>query len=218
MGKSILVFVDGTGNEGGLLPDESRTNVYKLFRATRTGPDSPIDPAKQVAFYVPGIGTPSPGRNPSLRKRIWNGTQQAIGAGLTRRIIEGYAAIISVWKPGDRIYLLGFSRGSYIARCIANVLEAVGIPTKDGDKPFSFESGALRRVAAEGVRIRYRCGLPKGNLKTRERSAADFRKRYASAVGGQPIGALPFFIGVWDTVAAVGWCSAALCQSTLLRH
>ena len=30
-----------------LLPDESRTNVYKLFRATRTGPDSPIDPAKR---------------------------------------------------------------------------------------------------------------------------------------------------------------------------
>jgi hypothetical protein len=31
MGKNILLFVDGTGNEGGLLPDESRTNVYKLF-------------------------------------------------------------------------------------------------------------------------------------------------------------------------------------------
>jgi hypothetical protein len=30
MGKNILIFADGTGNEGGLLPDESRTNVYKL--------------------------------------------------------------------------------------------------------------------------------------------------------------------------------------------
>lgn len=39
MGKRILVFADGTGNGGGLLPDESRTNVYKLYRATRTGPD-----------------------------------------------------------------------------------------------------------------------------------------------------------------------------------
>ena len=27
--RNILVFADGTGNEGGLLPDESRTNVYK---------------------------------------------------------------------------------------------------------------------------------------------------------------------------------------------
>jgi len=33
--KNILLFADGTGNEGGLLPDESRTNVYKLYRATR---------------------------------------------------------------------------------------------------------------------------------------------------------------------------------------
>src|SRR5262249_55705375 len=27
MAKNILLFADGTGNEGGLLPDESRTNV-----------------------------------------------------------------------------------------------------------------------------------------------------------------------------------------------
>lgn len=31
MTKNILVFADGTGNEGGLLRDESRTNVYKLY-------------------------------------------------------------------------------------------------------------------------------------------------------------------------------------------
>lgn len=44
MPKNILLFADGTGNEGGLLPDESRTNVYKLYRAIRTGPDSIIHP------------------------------------------------------------------------------------------------------------------------------------------------------------------------------
>jgi uncharacterized protein (DUF2235 family) len=205
MGKNILLFVDGTGNEGGLLPDESRTNVYKLFRATRTGADSSIDPAKQIAFYFPGVGTPLPGSSPSLRKRIWNAIQQAIGGGVTWRIIEGYAAIISVWRPGDRIYLFGFSRGAYIARCIANVLEAVGVPTKDGDKPLSFEPRALNRVAAEGVQTRYRGGLPRRNMRARQVSADEFREKYASAVGGEPIGALPFFIGVWDTVAAIGW-------------
>jgi hypothetical protein len=34
MAKNILIFADGTGNEGGIMPDESRTNAYKLFRAT----------------------------------------------------------------------------------------------------------------------------------------------------------------------------------------
>src|SRR5438552_15786515 len=58
MRKNILVFIDRTGNEGGILPDESRTNVYKLYRATRSGPDSAVDPSRQVAFYIHGIGTP----------------------------------------------------------------------------------------------------------------------------------------------------------------
>jgi hypothetical protein len=34
-----------------------RMNVYKLYRATRTGPESIIDPKKQLALYVPGIRT-----------------------------------------------------------------------------------------------------------------------------------------------------------------
>jgi uncharacterized protein (DUF2235 family) len=59
MERNILIFADGTGNEGGLIPDESRTNVYKLYRATRTGPDSNIDPSRQIAFYIRGVGTPT---------------------------------------------------------------------------------------------------------------------------------------------------------------
>ena len=48
MGRNILIFADGTGNEGGLLPDESRTNVYKLYRATRVDSDSSIEPANSI--------------------------------------------------------------------------------------------------------------------------------------------------------------------------
>ena len=58
MPKSILIFSDGTGQAGGVTFDENRTNIYKLFRATRCGPDSPINPAEQVAFYDPGLGSP----------------------------------------------------------------------------------------------------------------------------------------------------------------
>ena len=35
MAKNILIFSDGTGQVGGLRPDERRSNIYKLFRATR---------------------------------------------------------------------------------------------------------------------------------------------------------------------------------------
>lgn len=49
MGKSrnILIFSDGTGQAGGLTPDENISNIYKLYRATRCGPDSEIDPGTQ---------------------------------------------------------------------------------------------------------------------------------------------------------------------------
>ena len=87
MAKNILVFADGTGNEGGLLPDESRTNVYKLFRATRNGPDSSIDPRKQVAFYLYGIGTPTPGGSP---RKIRQTFERMFGSGLGSRTTDGY--------------------------------------------------------------------------------------------------------------------------------
>ena len=58
-GRNILIFSDGTGQAGGLLPDEARSNVYKLFRATRCGPDTRIDPDMQLAFYDPGLGSKS---------------------------------------------------------------------------------------------------------------------------------------------------------------
>jgi uncharacterized protein (DUF2235 family) len=204
MGKNILIFADGTGNEGGLIPDESRTNVYKLFRATRTGPDSTIDPSKQIAFYVPGVGTPSGGHSNWL-KRKWEGFQGAIGIGLTRRIVDCYVAIISVWEPADRIYLFGFSRGDYAVRCVARILELLGIPTQEADgKPLSFEPTALRSLAKSGIKILYRMGLPIKNEASRDREVGFFKTGHLCKTGIE-IGAIPYFIGVWDTVAALGW-------------
>jgi uncharacterized protein (DUF2235 family) len=62
MPKNIVIFSDGTGQRSGLLFDENRSNIYKLYRATRCGPDSPIDPAEQIAFYEPGLGTSPNGK------------------------------------------------------------------------------------------------------------------------------------------------------------
>ena len=63
--KAILIFSDGTGQAGGFRFDEKRSNIYKLYRATRCGPDLSIDPREQAAFYDPGLGSsggwPAPG-------------------------------------------------------------------------------------------------------------------------------------------------------------
>ncbi|WP_083869946.1 phospholipase effector Tle1 domain-containing protein [Bradyrhizobium sp. WSM1253] len=61
MPKNILIFSDGTGQAGGINFDEARTNVYKLYRACRVGPDTKVEPSEQVAFYDPGLGSASDG-------------------------------------------------------------------------------------------------------------------------------------------------------------
>jgi hypothetical protein len=50
MAKNVIIYSDGTGQAGGFRFDEDRSNVYKLYRATRCGPDSSINPREQVAF------------------------------------------------------------------------------------------------------------------------------------------------------------------------
>jgi uncharacterized protein (DUF2235 family) len=173
MARNILIFADGTGNEGGLIPDESRTNVYKLDRATRTGPDSNIDPSRQIAFYIRGVGTPT-ATGVGVLRGSWEVFQQMIGAGLISRIVDCYAAIISVWQPGDRIYLFGFSRGAYTARCVAHVLELVGIPTKANGHALSLEPAAIRAIAKAGVSTMYVGGLPVKSRDKRKPGGEEF--------------------------------------------
>src|ERR1700730_9915462 len=130
MAKSILIFSDGTGERGGLLFDERRSNIYKLFRATRCGPDSSINPSNQLAFYDPGIGTLPDviGFLGAILTKLYNLICKATGLGLTRNIVDCYAAIIRLWEPGDRIFLFGFSRGAYTVRCLGGVLAMCGVP------------------------------------------------------------------------------------------
>jgi uncharacterized protein (DUF2235 family) len=204
MAKNILIFADGTGNEGGLLPDESRTNVYKLYRATRTGPDSTIDPKKQLAFYIRGIGTPAP-RHDSAWDRLKETVSQMFGCGLTQKIMDCYVAILGVWEEGDRIYLFGFSRGAYTVRCLAHVLEICGIPTKEpGLDALSRDPKSLRKVAKAAVDCLYFSGMPIISEKTLAAKASAFHNDYAPRQGPDT-GASAFFIGIWDSVAAMGW-------------
>lgn len=90
---NIVVYSDGTGQRGGRLFDERRSNVYKLFRATRCGGDSSVDPAEQLTFYDPGLGTTPSGHEGSgliaiAARGFYNLVSQAIGLGITRHTID----------------------------------------------------------------------------------------------------------------------------------
>jgi uncharacterized protein (DUF2235 family) len=209
--RNIVIFSDGTGQRGGLYFDEERTNVYKLYRATRVAPDSRINPDKQMAFYDPGLGTlrDAGGGFEQFFRKIYNFISQATGLGITRNVIDCYAALIRLWRPGDRIFLFGFSRGAYTVRCLASVICMCGIPTtgKDG-KPLARDRNSSKALAARAVKTVYQhVSSPRDQkyLAQRVALAAAFRNEYsANAVdGSSQSNVYPYFIGVFDTVAAL---------------
>ncbi len=229
MPKNILIFSDGTGMAGGITFDEDRTNIYKLYRATRCGPDSCIDPNIQVSFYDPGLGSPADGGFiwGVTGRRLYNFVSQATGLGITANIIDCYAALIRLYRPGDRIFLFGFSRGAYTVRSLGAVIAQCGLPRSlpNGD-PLPLDVAGSRKLATAAVKNVYQfCSSRprKGEgtyrdfmLDTRLRIAKRFRAEHGSADPTDPTKAnvYPYFIGVFDTVAALSRPAAAVLIAT----
>jgi hypothetical protein len=201
VGKNVVIFSDGTGQAGGFRFDEKRSNIYKLYRATRCGPDSSVDPREQVAFYDPGLGSQADGGHLGGRIFRWihNTVAQATGFGITRNIIDCYAALIQLWRPGDRIFLFGFSRGAYTIRCLGGVIARCGIPTHPRDKPgepLKVDAESAHKLAAYAVKHVYQFTYPRKAdqatpyqrflLDTRERLASRFRTDHGSKNATDP--------------------------------
>jgi hypothetical protein len=209
MSKNVLIFADGTGQAGGFRPDQMLSNVYKLYRATRSGPDSPIDPAQQVAFYDPGLGTTTGGG--LIQLRAWDIIKALAGSvagiGISTNVTDCYEAILKHYAPGDRVYLFGFSRGAYTARSVAGVLNLCGVPKHDAQgQPLPRSGSALRQIADEAVRKVYDHGAGKPRAyyeDEREELARRFRRTYGSG-DDHAAEDYPYFIGLFDAVAALG--------------
>lgn len=112
MCKNIAVFLDGTWD----VPDveiadgDESTNVYRLYvAASRISSNNCI--------YISGIGT-------SWVSREFGGW---FGLGLMEKVIRAVSYISGLYVPGDRVYIVGFSRGAYTARLVAGMLDHVGV-------------------------------------------------------------------------------------------
>lgn len=208
--KNIVVFSDGTGQDGAVRLDARLSNIYKLYRASRIGADSSIDPAKQIAFYDPGLGTDADshgwGKLPRAIYKMW---ASIAGRGIGTNIADCYEFIINHWQPGDRIFIFGFSRGAYTARCVAQVLSLCGVPTHASNDPkvaFLRFGRQSRLVAERAVHEVYEhgAGYDRGRYEAeRDELARRFRAEFGSDDKGVA-NVNPHFIGVFDTVAALG--------------
>ncbi|MBX9909844.1 MAG: DUF2235 domain-containing protein [Beijerinckiaceae bacterium] len=193
MARNICIFSDGTGQAGGENPI-NWTNVYRLFKATRDA-----DPARQICFYDPGLGANPDGEEPGWGKWLFHKLSQATGYGITTNIIDCYAALMMSYRPGDAVFLFGFSRGAYTVRSLGGAVGLCGVPPglPKLERWDQFEKGMrddVRALAKEAVTQVYQERDP----GRRADAAATFRAKYKS----QELP--PHFVGVWDTVKALG--------------
>lgn len=207
VGRNIVIFSDGTGQEGGVRQEQRLSNIYKLYRATRVGPDNSIDPSEQVAFYDAGLGTDTSAVGLTALRRAWTRLLSSItGRGITTNIADCYEFIINHWRPGDRIWLFGFSRGAYTIRCVANVLMYCGVPTRTPDGVLPRFRHRIREIADHAVVKVYEHGAGKDRGRyeaERWELAMRFRRDFGSG-GSDESNSAPFFIGAFDTVASLG--------------
>ncbi|MDF2119102.1 DUF2235 domain-containing protein, partial [Roseiarcaceae bacterium H3SJ34-1] len=211
MPKNIVIFSDGTGQDGGNRPEQVLSNVYKMYRVCRSGPDSSIRPNEQIAFYDAGLGTDIgvSGATSFIRNyRKLKGS--VLGRGITLNIADCYEFLINHYKPGDRIFMVGFSRGAYTVRSLANLIRLCGIPTKTPHGPLPRFRKATRDIAEEAVTVvlEHGAGHPRADFEAeRDEQARRFCDKYGSHhESGEALrsNAAPYFIGVFDTVAALG--------------
>lgn len=188
-GKNIVLCSDGTGNTA---IKARGTNVFKLYEAVDIqGHKSDPTLKPQVAFYDDGVGT---SRLAPLK--LIGG---AFGFGFAKNVRDMYTELVHVYEPGDHVYLFGFSRGAYTVRALSGLIQCCGILNiKDVSEASvkklikrcwkDFRKAAFKRVS--------------DSERHRNQSTDDSREPYRKPYDAYE--ASIEFLGVWDTVAAIG--------------
>jgi uncharacterized protein (DUF2235 family) len=120
-----------------------------------------------------------PGVGTAPRERLRGG---ALGWGLSRGVQDVYRFVVNHYEPGDELFFFGFSRGAYMARSTAGLIRNAGI---------------LRRENAARIPEAYALYRDRA-VRPRDTESQLFRRSFSH--GEAPIR----FLGVWDTVGALG--------------
>ncbi|MCD2196202.1 DUF2235 domain-containing protein [Actinomycetospora endophytica] len=154
----------------------SVTNVRRLYNLL-DDVDAGNDP--QQSFYGSGVGTTG-----SAASRLEAG---AFGTDLDEKILEAYRWLVTHYSPGDEIALFGFSRGAYTVRSLSGMIATCGIVD-----PAGLDAAMLDDRITRAYEHGYREQRPDWR--------DDIELRYDPDSDDIPVR----FIGVWDTVGALG--------------
>jgi len=184
--RNIVLCCDGTANEFA----SNNTNVVKLYAMLDQ------NPAKQVTYYHPGLGTMEPaGALTTFSRKMTKLLGMGLGCGLSNDIRDAYVFLMREFQAGDRLFLFGFSRGAYTVRALASLLHLYGL-IRAGNEPLV--PYATRMLV--GINRAQRSEPEdKAVIQSYFDLAAQFKETMCS------IPCAPWFVGVWDTVSSVGW-------------
>ncbi|WP_300366046.1 DUF2235 domain-containing protein [Hydrogenimonas sp.] len=188
---NLIVCADGTWNT----PDQKEydiptpTNVVRIFNALDKFDK---DGNEQKRYYHPGVGTDG-----TWWEKLAGGT---VGVGLSKNIKSAYKWLCDHYRPEDRIFLFGFSRGAYTVRSLAGMIGKCGLLDLSG-----LEEEELWHRVKTAYDEGYRKGKPRKDWakgwKFHPETDIDCKKRDKTVKKRSiPI----HFLGVWDTVGALG--------------
>lgn len=190
--KRLVFCFDGTWNR---LDAPCPTNV--VLTAESTLPLS-LDGTAQLIYYDEGVGT---GALEYLRGGVF-------GAGLVKNLADAYRHLIFNYTPGDEIYVLGFSRGAYTARSFVGLLRNCGIVARSdaamvGKAVKLYESRASEDAPdAEAINV-FRSKFSPAICVNAGEDEWRCRNVPGYSAGSSPLLRIAY-LGVWDTVGALG--------------
>ncbi|WP_413459089.1 DUF2235 domain-containing protein [Herbaspirillum huttiense] len=180
--KNIVICCDGTWNT----PEEkdkgvpAPSNVARFRSAVSTVTKNGV---AQHPYYHAGVGTDGGWIN----KTIGGGT----GSGLNANIMSAYRELCDYYETGDQIFMVGFSRGAYTVRSLAGMVSRFGLLDP-------------RELSSTEVWSRIDAIFQHG-YRERVLKREDFAARNWAFLHGPQSKDIPIrFLGVWDTVGALG--------------
>jgi uncharacterized protein (DUF2235 family) len=166
----LAIFLDGTWNVV-----NNNTNVWRLKSLCDPGvPD-------QLVYYGQGVGT-------RFGEQARGGVT---GYGLDNEILDGYTWLVEAFRPGDEIFIFGFSRGAYAARSLSGLISTCGVLQPGA--PLSIEQLYARYRRRTGKTINTLHQQPAAGLTLEERWIIAYCERTSIKM-----------VGVWDTVGSLG--------------
>lgn len=190
--KRLVFCFDGTWNR---LDAPNPTNVVltaeSVLPLARNG-------TAQVIYYDQGVGT-------GKYDRISGGV---FGAGVTDNLADAYRHLIFNHTPGDEIYIFGFSRGAYTARSFAGLIGVCGIVERSQAAHVADAISLYRSRTSSHPPTDEDIAKFRAEMSQRVCVSRDEDRWRCQHVDGYVSGAAPLiniaYIGVWDTVGALG--------------